>query len=386
MPLSRAEFRSSALQPAPVCGCPTPSVVSGTVGCRLMKILQVCPKYSPAHGGVEELVQNVSERLVSKHEVTVFACDPSGGLPRQEEINGVLVRRFRSFSPGDAYHISLEMASALKKSRFDVVHGHNFHALPVFFSRYASRGKLIVSPCYHGHGHTPFRDVLLRLYRPLGAKVFADADAVVALSQYEKNLLARDFSLSLQDVHVIPSGVNVAEFAELGSVQREPQRILCVGRLEEYKGVQHVINALPLLHAGSHLDIVGSGPYKDRLVQLVANLGLRDRVSFRQDLPREQLLMAYARSGVFVLASQYESFSMVVAEALTAGTPCIVANTSALAEWVDGRNCFAIDNPANSTELAGLIRQAPGTRVEGAKVLDWNEVTRRMARLYEDQS
>ena len=39
-----------------------------------MRILQVCPKYYPAIGGVEEYVKNISERLAKEHELTVFAC------------------------------------------------------------------------------------------------------------------------------------------------------------------------------------------------------------------------------------------------------------------------------------------------------------------------
>lgn len=74
-----------------------------------MKILQVCPKYFPSIGGVEQHVRNISERLAREYEVTVFATDPSGELPKEETINGVLVRRFKSFSPSGAYHVSFEM-------------------------------------------------------------------------------------------------------------------------------------------------------------------------------------------------------------------------------------------------------------------------------------
>ena len=97
-----------------------------------MKILQVCPKYHPSIGGVEEYVKNISERLAKEHEVTVFACDPSGKLPQEEEINGVLVRRFKSFSPSDAYHISFEMARELRNSEFDIVLGLIFQHLMSF--------------------------------------------------------------------------------------------------------------------------------------------------------------------------------------------------------------------------------------------------------------
>ena len=349
-----------------------------------MKILQVCPKYYPSIGGVEEHVRNISERLAKQHQVIVFAGDPSGKLPREEEINGVLVRRFKSFAPGDAYHISFQMAQALRKSHFDVVHGHSYHALSLFFARYARAGKFVVTPHYHGRGHTPLRDHLLKLYKPFGKRIFAQAHNIIAVSQYEKEGLVGDFNIDENRVIVIPNGVDLTEFSNLEKVRKEPGTILHVGRLEEYKGVQHIIQALPLLNKGFRLDIVGKGPYKGRLVKLIDGLGLSDRVSFDKDLPREELLKMYARAGVFVLLSRHEAFSITTAEALASKTPCIVANTSALKEWVDNKNCFGIDYPADSNKLAELIVKAVAVEVKGIKLWSWEEVARQTAKIYEE--
>ena len=49
-----------------------------------MKILQVCPKYYPSIGGVEQHVRNTSERLAYDHEITVFTCDSSGQCLRKK--------------------------------------------------------------------------------------------------------------------------------------------------------------------------------------------------------------------------------------------------------------------------------------------------------------
>ncbi|EMR73160.1 hypothetical protein MCGE09_00511, partial [Thaumarchaeota archaeon SCGC AB-539-E09] len=54
-----------------------------------MKILQVCPKYYPNIGGVEEHVRNISERLAKKNDISVFTTDPSGTLRKEEIINRV---------------------------------------------------------------------------------------------------------------------------------------------------------------------------------------------------------------------------------------------------------------------------------------------------------
>jgi len=349
-----------------------------------MRILQVCPGYFPAMGGVEQHVTNISERLAREHKVTVFATDPSGRLPKEEARNGVLVRRFKSLSPNNAYHISFAMLRELRRSEFDVVHGHSYHAFPLFFSRYAKRKRFMVTAHYHGRGHTVMRDFLIKLYKPLGQKIFQEADKVISLSNHEKALLLRDFKLNTDKMAVIPNGIDLAEFKHLEKAAKRHKTILYVGRLEEYKGVQYILRALPLLNEGIGLEIVGQGPYKERLMKLAKELGVEDRVDSYQDLPREELLHRYANADLFVLLSRYEAFSIVVAEALASKTPCIVANTSALSEWVDNENCFGIDYPISSHQLAESMNKVIGQKVGEVKLWDWEEVVKETVRVYQE--
>lgn len=348
-----------------------------------MRILQVCPKYYPSVGGVEQHVKNISERLAQYHDVTVFACDPSGCLLEEETINGVKVRRFRSFSPQDAYHVSLSMLKELRHSSFDVVHGHSYHAVPLFFSSYAKADKFIVNAYYHGHGHTLFRDFLFRWYRPLGGRIFKQSDRVVALSSFEKALLVKDFNIDEHKITVIPYGIDLDEFNGLHLQKAEDKRILFVGRLEKYKGVQYIIQAMPSIDTRIHLEIVGIGSYKKHLEQMVKDLRLEERVKFYQDLNRDELLAKYASSSLFVMVSKYESFSIVVAEALASKVPCIVANIAALTEWIDNRNCFGIDYPISVGELAKLIDSVIGREVHEIKLWDWDEVVKATVKVYE---
>ncbi len=347
-----------------------------------MKILQVCPRYYPDIGGVEEHVKNIAERLAKEHEVTVFAGDPSGRLPKEEKINGVLVKRFKSYSPGNAYHLSFDMANELRKAKFDIVHGHNYHAFPLYFSSFVQASKFIVTPHYHGHGHTALSNFLLKPYKLVGKKIFQDADSIIAVSDYEKRLLVKDFKLDENRIKIIPNGINTNEFRNLVDVPKEAKTILYVGRLEEYKGVQYIIKALPFLEKDFCLKIVGKGPYKTNLLTQINKLGLNDRVTFYQDLPRQELLRMYARASVFVLLSKLEAFSIVVAEALASKTPCIVANTSALTEWIDNTNCFGVDYPVNVEKLAEVIRKINGQTAGGSKTWDWDAVLNELKQLY----
>jgi len=349
-----------------------------------MKILQVCPKYFPSFGGVEQHVKNISERLARKYEVTVFTTDSSGKLPREEEINGVLVKRFRSLSPNNAYHFPFGMLKELRSSKFDIVHGHAYHAFPLLFSRYAKKEKFVITPHYHRYGHTPLRNFLIKFYKPFGRKIFQEANRIIAVSSYEKRLLLRDFRINSNKVSMIPNGVDWGEFCKLEKKVKEYKTILYIGRLERYKGIQYVIQSLSLLDENIHLDIVGKGPYKRKLVALTNDLRLSNRVNFYQDLTREELLRMYAKADIFVLLSKYEAFAITIAEALASKIPCLVANTSALKEWVDNKNCFGINYPINCAQLARLINEIIGKKVGKVKLWDWEQVVTELIRIYEE--
>jgi len=347
-----------------------------------MKVLQVCHKYFPSIGGVEEHVKNISERLAINNTVAVFTCEPSVEVPHQELINGVLVRRFKSFSPSDAYHLSFKMLRELQTCEFDVVHGHNYHAFPLHLCRYARRGRFVITPHYHGHGHTLFRDMLLKLCKPLGKRVFAEADMIVAVSRYEKELLLQDFGIPEDRVTLIPNGVDLQEIRGVGQTARDSNTILCVGRLEKYKGIQNIIKVLPIVDDSFHLKIVGTGSYERELVKLVHKLNLESRVEFYRRLPRQELLNTYTKAGILMLLSEHEASSIVIAEALASGTPCIVAETSGLSEWVDNKNCFGIELPIALDKLARLVHDVAGREVQNVEFRDWDQVAAEIFSLY----
>jgi len=192
-------------------------------------------------------------------------------------------------------------------------------------------------------------------------------------------------------VVVIPNGVDFSEFSGLTRRNRKFRSILYVGYLPSFKGVQYLVEVLPKLPEDVVLEIVGRGPLRPFLKRRARELEVYDRVKFYENLPRRELLQKYADADLFVLLSMYEAYSLVVAEALAAGTPCIVANTSALTEWVDNQTCFGIDLPVSLGDLTMKINYAFENRVDrqvakkwiGTKILDWDDVTSCLEDVYE---
>jgi glycosyltransferase involved in cell wall biosynthesis len=315
-----------------------------------MKIAQVCPRYSPYIGGVETTVKALSEELIKNEnvKVDVLSTDPTLKREVYETINGVDVMRFSAFAPNDSYFISRSLSKYLNNysnymGSYDIIHAHSYHSLT---SLSALKGcindtKLVFSPYYHGEGHTFFRNLLHKPYRLMGKKIFDRADAIVCISEYEKELVSKHFGHE-DKIFVIPVGIDTELYS---SVERNPntKNLLYVGRLEEYKGVQYIINWLTNLPDYT-LTIVGSGAYEAKLREFAQTCGVGDRINWMYALNESALLEEYANATAFIMPSSHESYGISVAQALCAGIPCIVnEDGGALKEFINNRTCFGIN-------------------------------------------
>jgi len=353
-----------------------------------MRVAQVCPRYRPYIGGIETHVERVSEALVERgFEVDVLTTDSSGKLPKEETINSVGIKRFKSWAPNEAYYFSRDLKKHLMKNSdsFDIVHAHGYGAFPALYATQAKgRNKLVFTPHYHGTGHTLFRSLLHIPYKFLGKRIFEKSDKTICVSNYEKFLIENHFGPNEEKVVVIPNGVNLEEFKVVRKKKKDHRAILYVGRLEKYKGVQYILQVLPRLSTDIVLEVVGKGPYKRSLVKLARELDVEGRVRFFEGLPRTELLQKYAEADVFVLLSKHEAFGISVAEALAAKKTCILANTSGLKEWIDNENCFGVNYPLELEGLVRLINRVIGREAQQTKLWNWEEAVGKLTELYKD--
>ena len=90
-----------------------------------MKILQVNKLYTPHIGGIERVIQDISEGLNDRYDIQVLVCQPKGKAS-DEVINGVRVHRSGSFGTYFSMPVSFSFISDFKKmSRdADIVHVH----------------------------------------------------------------------------------------------------------------------------------------------------------------------------------------------------------------------------------------------------------------------
>ncbi len=357
-----------------------------------MKIIQVCPRFFPDIGGIETHVYEISKRLAKGNEIYVFTTDPSGKLPSKEMIDGIIIKRFKSFAPNESYFFSYELYSALKKESCDILHVHSFQAFTSFLAFLATDRKkirkFIFTPHYHPKGGSLFRTILRKFYDPIQKKNFLMADKIIYLSRYEKNFLQKKIKIPSKKLIYIPNGLNLKELEAIKKPKRKFDfEILYVGRLEKYKRIHKIIFIFKNLvkkysYKNIHFTIVGNGPYMEQLMKLTKNLNLEKKVSFEQNLPREDLIKRYKRADVFVMPSEYEAFCITVFEALACNTPVIASQTFVFKEFRNKLNGFFVANIKQFENiLESLLKNKPNIK-NNLENYNWDNIAEKIKTLY----
>lgn len=159
-----------------------------------------------------------------------------------------------------------------------------------------------------------------------------------------------------------------------GSDPAAPVRLLSVGRAVEKKGYPELLRALAALppELAWRFEHVGGGPERRRLRRLAAKLGIAERIVWLGPLPQAEVLAAYRRADLFVLASRLaasgdrDGLPNVLMEAQSQALACIATQVSGIPELIrDGVNGLLVppgDPPALCRALAHLIAD-PKTRL-----------------------
>jgi glycosyltransferase involved in cell wall biosynthesis/GT2 family glycosyltransferase len=189
------------------------------------------------------------------------------------------------------------------------------------------------------------------------AHIYANSDASLAKIREEVGSLRGTG-------YVVPHGVR--DVAESHPRQRPADgkiRILYAGRLEPRKGVDVLLDAAArllaefpaaeLVLAGKDNAPAGTPPYRERLAR---HPDLAGRVRLTGELSDAELQQVYADCDVFVLPSYFESFGLVLAEAMSYGKPVVAMRAGGMAEIVEEGGNGYLAEPGDAASLAEALR------------------------------
>lgn len=166
-------------------------------------------------------------------------------------------------------------------------------------------------------------------------------------------------AFALDRADVLHPGIDDELFTE-APAQEWRWRLLYLGRLDPRKGLAVLVEALALLPGQATLVLQGSGEpaYVAELRELVARLGLDDRVAF-STAPRDELPGIYADADAVVFPVQWEEpWGLVPLEAMAVGRPVVATGTGGSAEYLrDGENCLLYRPKEDPGALAAALRR-----------------------------
>ena len=328
-----------------------------------LRILQVNKFYPPHIGGIETVIQQVSQGLKDRAEVSVLVCQPKGRGVR-EVCDGVPVTRCSSWRTVASCPVSFSFFREFRRmaKEADVIECH----LPFPLADLAcllSRTKKRVVIAWHSD--VVKQKKLLALYKPILRAFLRRADAIIVATQ--GHIDGSAFLPPFRDkCVVIPYGIPTAEYLQAPAapiltekLRGKPLRkLLFVGRLVYYKGVDVLLRAFARTE-GCALFLAGEGMLEPQLRQEAQTLGVADRVFFLGRLTDAQLRAAFRDCDFFVLPSvaNSEAFGIVQLEAMVYGKPVIntALPTGVPLVSIHGETGLTVP-PGDETALADAIR------------------------------
>ncbi|KQR24028.1 glycosyl transferase family 1 [Agreia sp. Leaf335] len=224
---------------------------------------------------------------------------------------------------------------------------------------------------------------------------YKHADAFVVLSRPFKEILANDYGVSADKIHIIPPGVDIDdfEFSEETTNSGAAPRVLCVRRLEKRMGIDVLIKAWAEVDKripGAELRIVGSGTFEQELRAMAA--ASPAKITFLGRLDDETLRQEYRSASITAVPSlALEGFGLIALESLATGRAPIVTDCGGLPDAVRGLDASLIVPRGSVEALADRIVHALLGRVPSAhecrahaETFAWNVIAQRHLALYEE--
>ncbi|KAA9154398.1 glycosyltransferase family 4 protein [Amycolatopsis acidicola] len=356
------------------------------------RTLLVTNDFPPRPGGIQNYLDSLARRL-PPDELVVYAPSwhaSSGSHPEFDAAAPFEVVRHPTSLMLPTPDVLRRAKDILRARECESVWFGAAAPLALLSKPLRAAGAQRIVACTHGHevGWS-----MLPAARQALRRIGDTTDVVTYVSKYTRRRFASAFG-PMAGLEHLPSGVDTELFRPDPAAREEIRArhglgdrptVVCVSRLVPRKGQDMLIRAMPELRKlvpGAALLIVGGGPYRKRLSQLVSSLDLEGDVVITGSVPWPELPAHYAAGDVFAMPARtrgkgldVEGLGIVYLEASATGLPVVAGRSGGAPETVldevtghvvDGRDVEQLVDT-----LAPLLNDPPRARKMGEAGRTW---------------
>ncbi|MBP7766485.1 MAG: glycosyltransferase family 4 protein [Syntrophaceae bacterium] len=365
------------------------------------KIAVIIPKYGLV-GGAEQFAAELTGKLCSRppHTFQVFANRWQSGNPALTFAK-IPIISFPKFltTVSFAWFVQRRLA----QGAFDLVHSHErifaadlftLHGIPHRFWVRRIRQK---SMSLYDRATAWVEN---RLVYEGGCRKF------VAVSGLTKAIFLQEFPVDPDRVAVIHPGVNLSDYdrPDRDETRRMTRLSLGVGPADaliifasmnfEIKGLDDILVSLGKLKRKTgrfKLIVAGKGNVK-KYSKLAREAGIADNVLFAGVVSKERLVDFYLAGDLYLMLSRFDTFGMVVLEAMAAGLPVMISKAVGARDLVrEGENGFVVSDPSDHEQIVSRLeilfdadrrRQMAEAACRTAAQNTWDRVAEKYENLY----
>lgn len=178
--------------------------------------------------------------------------------------------------------------------------------------------------------------IYLFLIKLLSMISYGRAYIIIVTSKEIKNYITSNFGINKNKITIIPNYIDTSLFKPI-MTKNKFNKILCVGRLNEQKNYNLLIESLN--SSKIEIDIIGHGD-RNNLIELSRKNNVK--VNFIDNIENNKLPLVYNSYSLFVLSSKYEGHPKSLLEAMSCGCRIIATDVDGIRENHNGKNFLLV--------------------------------------------
>ncbi len=377
-----------------------------------MKIAYVTAFYSPAIGGVKQVVEELAERLVKDgHEIHVYCSDSDKykRIKKKEEIiKGVHVHRcFNWFTLANFATFWPSLLWKLWREDFDLIHTHVSGHSYVFFAALIAKLKGIA------HVHTThccwtegFRSLIGRAavwldYRTVLPLSFRWTDKIIAITPWEVKHIKK-WGGDQRKIDVIPNGMDEILLKKIKNNKFKKKYgvkdklVLFFGRLNPTKGPDKLaIVGNEITTERKDIDFMFVGPDEGMMDTVAKLIKGKDRMHLIGPIRgKDNIAEMYQAADLYVLPSYREGLPLTLFEAMAAGLPIVASPVNGIPyEMKDPENGLLIKYGDLKNLKKAILKMLDDQKyaqvvsknnIKKSAKYNWNNITKRTMEVYQE--